>query len=384
MDFSHIFPAYQPLPFPLPVWLMQLLLVLGFYLHAIPMNVILGGGFLSAILFFIGRNDKTSYAYRAAKILALALPIFISFAITQGIVPLLFVQLLYGPAFYTSSILMGIPWLSLVFVLLGSYYISYLVIYRILATDSDSKAAIKAAFALLVMALGFTFVGFMFTNNTTLMLTPEKWLPMYQENAIGLHLNLKEPQIPARFAHFFLAALAVAGLALGCAGVYLLKKEEQFGRWLIRTGSRISLVITVIQVPVGLWFLKSIPPAYAAMFMGGNTLATTIFVVSICLTLIAIVAGSTAATNGSKAAFLTNLITTLVLILVMIVNRHQLRLFYLDPFIKPDTVPVSNQWDLLAIFLISAVGLILYLIWLSRLVWSAYHPGSTDTTNSAA
>jgi hypothetical protein len=31
--------AYQPIPFPAPVALLKSLLVLGFFLHAIPMNV---------------------------------------------------------------------------------------------------------------------------------------------------------------------------------------------------------------------------------------------------------------------------------------------------------------------------------------------------------
>lgn len=381
MDLSHILPAYQPLPFPLPVWLIQILLVVGFYLHAIPMNVILGGGFLSAVLFFIGSKDKTSYAYRAATIFANGLPIFISFAITQGIVPLLFIQLLYGPAFYTSSILLSIPWLSLIFVLLVSYYISYLVIYRILAKESDTNPGTKAAIALLIMALGFTFVGFMFSNNTTLMLTPEKWLPMYQTNAIGLHLNLKEPQLPARFIHFFLAALAVAGLALGCVGLYLQKKEQSFASWLIKMGSRITLVITIIQIPVGLWFLKSIPSQYAAMFMGKDLPATAVFGASVVLVLLAIVASQIGAITGSKRAFMVNLHTNLLLIFLMIINRHQLRLFYLNPHLKPEAIPVSTQWDLLTIFLVSTVGLIFYLIWLSRLTWSAYHPKSSETAN---
>jgi hypothetical protein len=66
----------------------------------------------------------------------------------------------------------------------------------------------------------------------------------------------------------------------------------------------------------------------------------------------------------------------------MIVNRHQLRLFYLDPYLKPESMPVSIQWDLFAIFLVSAVALILYFVWLIRLVWSANHPAA-DTANLA-
>jgi hypothetical protein len=373
MELAQLIPGFQPLPFPLPVWLMQLLLVLGFYLHALPMNVMLGGGFTSAALFFIGRNDKQSYPYRAAKALTVSLPLFISFAITQGIVPLLFLQLLFGPAFYTSSILMAVPWLSLLAVLMSCYYIAYFVVYRVFKEKDDRKVAGKAISWLLLMSLGFTLIGFVFSNNMTLMLQPEKWLALYQANSHGMHLNTSEPQIIPRYLHFFIAAIAVTGMTLGCFGLYMLKREEQFGRWMIKIGSKIFLIATVWQIPVGLWFLKALPAQYAILFLGGDTPATAVFALSMVLTLVAILASALAHSSGSKAAFITALVTNAVLVLSMIVNRHQLRQFYLSPHIKPDLVAVQTQWDLLAIFLVSAVALIAYLVWLCRLVWTAYN-----------
>lgn len=379
MDPSSVIPAYQPLPFPLPVWLMQTLLIVGFYLHALPMNVIWGGGCLASVLFFLGRKDQTSYPFRTARILALSLPLFISFAITQGIVPLLFLQLLYGPAFYTSSIIMAVPWLSLVAVVLISYYLSYFVIYKVLGKEHTDKTGVTAAILLIVVAIGFGCVGYMFTSNITLMQTPEKWLAMYQSNSNGLNLNVKEPQLIARWSHFFFASLAVAGMTVGCFGLYVLKRDPDFGKWLIRIGCRIYLIVTCIQVPVGIWFLLSIPKQYARQFMGGDMLATTIFGVSMILTLAAIVCTAIASTTATVPGFLAGLVINAVLILAMIINRHQLRLFYLSPHLKPDAVPVSTQWDLLIIFLVSAVGLIWYLVWLSRLMLEAFRPPGPQT-----
>ena len=250
MDLAHLIPSYQPLPFPLPVWLMQLLLVLGFYLHALPMNVMLGGGFIAAALFLIGRKDKSSYSFRAAKALAVSLPLFISFAVTQGIVPLLFLQLLFGPAFYTSSILMAVPWLGVLGVLLFSYYVSYFVVYRVLKQEHSDKTAARASFWLLLMAAGFAVIGFIFSNNMTLMLTPDKWLAIYHANPQGTNLNISEGQLVPRYLHFFVASIAVAGMTLGCFGLYMFKKERQFADWLIKLGSRIFLFATLVQNPI--------------------------------------------------------------------------------------------------------------------------------------
>lgn len=384
METYNFIPAYQPLPFPLPVWLMQTLLILGFYLHALPMNVVWGGSVVGATLFFMGRADVSSYTYKSAKALAISLPLFISFAITQGIVPLLFLQLLYGPAFYSSSIVMAAPWLGLLGILLVSYYIAYYIIYRVLKSDLGAKTALKAAFCMVVMSLGFAGIASIFSNNMTLMQTPDKWLSLYSNNSHGLNLNLHEPQLLPRYTHFFISSIAVTGMTLGCFGLYLTKRNSDFSSWLLKLGSRIFLVATVCQIPVGLWFLKAIPPAHASAFMGGDQFVTGVFAVSMILMLVSIIATTISSVNGDRRSFISGLIANALLILAMIVNRHQLRLMYLDPHVKPDLVAVNTQWDLLAIFLVSTVALIFYLVWLSRLVWSAFHTESSTTSAKVA
>ncbi|HEY9731045.1 MAG TPA: hypothetical protein V6C89_03985 [Drouetiella sp.] len=376
MDTFTPIPNYQPLPLPLPVWLMQTLLVLGFFLHALPMNVILGGGFICAVLFAISKG-KQSYQYRAAKALAISLPVFISFAVTQGIVPLLFLQLLYGPAFYTSSIVMAVPWISLLLVVMTSYYLSYITIYKVLRKEDDASAT-RAAMVLLVMAIGFAIVGYVFSNNMTLMLSPQKWLPMYQASPKGLNLNSSEPTLIPRYLHMLVSSFAVAGMTMGLFGLFV-KNDEKYSQWLIKTGSRIFVAWTLIQIPVGLWFLKTLPPQFAAKFMGGDNVASLVFAGSMALMVVALCATCISAQNANRIAFLGGLIANALLILAMIVNRHQLRLFHLQDYVKPDSVPVSTQWDLLAIFLVSTVALIFYLVWLSKLVFRALSPKKEET-----
>jgi hypothetical protein len=88
--------------------------------------------------------------------------------------------------------------------------------------------------------------------------------------------------------------------------------------------------------------------------------------------------------SANRLAFLGGLIANALLILAMIVNRHQLRLFHLQDYVKPDSVPVNTQWDLLAIFLVSTVALIFYLVWLSRLTYRALTPKIDAAATSAA
>ena len=186
MDISGIIPYYQPIPLPAPVWLLQVFLVVGFFLHVLPMNVVLGGTPLSALLVFLGRNNKQSYCYRAGFTLAAALPLFISFAITQGIVPLLFGQLLYGPAMYTSSILIGVLWLSVLVFLVIGYYTAYLVLYRWHKQNKDTRTCLKAPIALFLASLLFVAISYCFATNMTLMLLPKYWLGIYSHSANGM------------------------------------------------------------------------------------------------------------------------------------------------------------------------------------------------------
>jgi hypothetical protein len=383
MENLTFIPSYQPLPFPVPIWLMQTLLILGFYLHALPMNVIWGGSVVATAFFYLGRRDTNSFWFKSAKALAISLPLFISFAITQGIVPLLFLQLLYGPAFYVSSIVMAAPWLGLLAILLVSYYVSYFIIYRVLKGELNTATSVKAALCMLFVCIAFGVIASLFTSNMTLMQTPEKWLSMYSASPQGLNFNSKESQFVPRYLHFLIASISVTGMTLGCFGLYLKRRSEDFSVWLIKTGSRIYLISTIIQIPVGLWFLKALPAPFAAAFMGGDPLVTGVFAASMVLMLLAIVMTSISSSGaGNSRAFLAGLLANALLILAMIVNRHQLRLMYLDPHVKPDLVQVSTQWDLLAIFLVSTVALIIYLVWLCRLVWSAYHPAVAQSVAS--
>lgn len=377
MDPSSIVPLYQPIPFPAPVWLLETLLILGFFLHALPMNVVLGGGFLSAALIFAGKENREGYLFRTGKALATALPLFISFAVTQGIVPLLFVQLLYGPAFYTSSILMAVPWLSVLLIIIISYYLSYVVIYRYFKSEKALTAAgaVQTAALLLVMSMGFALVGFLFSNNMTLMLTPAKWLAMYSQNANGLHLNLSEGSLIPRYLHFFVASFATAGITLGLFGLYIAKRNAEFSNYMIKLGSRIYLAFTLLQLPVGFWYLKSLPPEFMHKFMGGDTIAAAIFGVAMLFTVVAVVTSALASQSGNAKAYLVSLTSNALIILLMIINRHQLRVWHMNSFnLNPNNVPVSTQWDLLITFVLSAVALIVYLVWLCKLVAKAYAP----------
>ena len=89
---ANTVPNFQDLPFPAPLWLLQILLIVGFFTHVVPMNVALAGGAVSSILL---GNKKDSYAYKA------------------GLTASFFITILYISCYYTRNCAAIIPSVNL-------------------------------------------------------------------------------------------------------------------------------------------------------------------------------------------------------------------------------------------------------------------------------
>jgi hypothetical protein len=357
--------TYQPIPFPAPVALLQALLVIGFFTHALPMNVALTGGLVSAILLLKGGKDETSHASRAGRQLAASLPIFTTAAITQGIVPLLFLQVLYGPLVYGSSIVMALPWISVLLLITLAYYGLYIYNY-----GKQKMGIMKAPWVLIGSSLLFIVVAFIFSNNMTLMLTPEKFLPLYQHSPAGANLNLTEPTLIPRYLHFVGAAFSVTSLTLGCFGLYWKKRDEAFGSWLLKLGGSGYIGITLIQTLIGYWFFWATPQGFQVAKMTSHLLNT-----SLGLELISLVAMGYAVKKSCSKAFTVGLVAATLLIAGMVYLRHSLRLFMTDQYMEPlmTAQPVVIQWPILILFVILALLMVGYFVWLGKTVFNAYN-----------
>jgi hypothetical protein len=375
--------AYQPIPFPAPVALLKTLLVLGFFLHAIPMNVTLTGGLVSAILLLMGGKDENAHTTRAGRQLAASLPIFTTAAITNGIVPLLFLQVLYGPLVYTSSIIMALPWMAVLFLITISYYGLYIYNY-----GKSKMSVTKAPWVLIGSSLLFMVVAFIFSNNMTLMLTPEKFLAMYQNSTAGANMNLTEPTLLPRYLHFVGAAFAVTSLVLGCFGLFQQKNgDKTYGDWLVKLGASGYTGITIVQTLVGFWFLWSTPEGFQQWVYGTVPAGTPenlvtmakmtshLFKTSMGLEVISLLAMGYAATKASGKAFKVGLVAATLVIAAMVVMRHQLRVFMTDDVIGQlmAAQPVVVQWPILIVFIVLFVGMIGYFVWLAKTVLRAYN-----------
>lgn len=361
-----IIPDFQPVPFPAPLPLLQILLVLGFYLHVLPMSAAFGGSLVSGVLLLSGKKGN---AQRAGHALATSLPIFISWAVTQGIVPLLFLQLVYGPLYYTSSIIMGTYWIFLLLVLMVGYYCTYIFKFK------HQQWGPKTAWLLILTWLLFACVGFLFSNNMTMMLTPKTWQSViFGSGVVGNTLNLTEPSLWPRYLYFVSEAIAVTGLLLGCFGLYWLSRDKSYATWLLKKGGMIFIVFNIVQLVLGTMWFNTLSPVIQANFTGADRLGVIALVVFCATEILALVGMALCVLKPIARLFNVAMINALVSILSMTLIRHLIREYTVNPFFHPEKVPLNTQWDLLIVFILSTIGLLIYLGWLIKTTWHAFHP----------
>src|ERR1019366_6966546 len=173
-DAMYPFPAVDPIPLPAPIWLFKLLHIVTLALHFVAVETLLGG-LLLAVVFSLFRNS--SLASVAARAMARRLTVVMTFVINLGVPPLLFSQVLYGRALYTSSVLIGIYWISIIAILTLTYWLLYQFTGRLEAGKSAWWVGLSAW-------LLAGFIARLLTTNMTLMLRPEDWQKMYSASAM--------------------------------------------------------------------------------------------------------------------------------------------------------------------------------------------------------
>ncbi|MGA2905671.1 MAG: hypothetical protein ABSD98_17745 [Candidatus Korobacteraceae bacterium] len=347
-------PHPDPMPLPAPVWLLRTLLLLTFFLHVLFMNCLLGGTAVALVCMM--RRKTSAFSARLAGDLGRLLPSVFAFTVTLGVAPLLFLQVMYGQLLYASSILIGVPWLAIIGMVVLAYYGVYFF--------SMNAPTGKTTMVLSVVVLLLASIAFIYSNNFTLMLAPERWLGLYHSNAGGWNLNWSEPSLLPRYLHFVLGALAVSGLGLAVMG--LRKQAQDYRRWLVEQGSLLFTGATILNFGVGFWFLAKLPISTRLAFIGGDGFATALLGIGLLLPLAAIAHLIMAKANQSpKRQLLIGVSCGMLTVAAMVVMRDLLRNLSLAPHFSPNQLPVAPQWSIIVLFVllfVAGLGTLYYML----------------------
>ena len=245
------FPAVDPIPLPAPVWLFKVFHDLTLTLHFASLYILVGGLFISIAWNIFGHATKSGTTIEASGVVLNRLPIVMTYVINLGIPPLLFTQVLYGRALYTSSILIGGYWISVIFAIMAAYAL----LYRAAKVASQKKAWWGWGIASFILVL---YVGRIYSTNMTLMLRPEVWAGMYDATASGSQLPPYDPTTTPRFI-----LMMVGSLAFGSIGAALFSTKRALQSpvqvYLRVWGGVLSALGFVLLAAAGVWVYRTQP-----------------------------------------------------------------------------------------------------------------------------
>jgi len=356
------FPAVDPIPLPAPIWLLKLLHIVTLALHFVAVEMLLGG-LLLAVLFSLFRGSPSSMV--AAKALARRLTVVMTYVINLGVPPLLFAQVLYGRALYTSSVLIGAYWISIIAILTLTYWL----LYRFSARLEAGKSAWWVGLSAWVLA---GFIARLLSTNMTLMLRPEAWRQMYSASGAGIYLPTGDPTLEPRWLMMLAGGLFIGGLWLVyLAGRSTFTADEK--SFLAGAGGKIAALFGVVYLVAGLWAAGVQPEVVKAGlhthwlykfagFAGYGWLALVAVAV-----LLAAVAGFGKLTAG-WVGWAGVLVGTLIEIMLVVYRDGVRDLTLLSKgFDVWDRVVVTN-WSVVGLFLVLFVGGLGVVGWLVSVV----------------
>lgn len=316
-------PEVSPLPLPAPSLFFWVLLVVTFWFHFLSVQMLLGGIIITTAEIFSGK-PREEFLEGLKR-----LPIIMAFVINLGIPPLLFLQLLYAQFFYTSSVIMGIPWISTVFLLIICYGCLYLARYE--------KREGRIPLWLCISLISGLTIAYFFTNNVTWMLHPDTWQAAYKADPIGAHLYPGTGDVLFRWLWAISPAVTVVAVWL--------RKARSWG-W-----------VTVGLGGLGGWlFQQSLTDQSAAV--GQLFIADYVFTGLLVVLLLAV----------RPPALFYRLAGGWVLLKVtnMVILRDTVRRHSLADYFSLDALAVQTDWSVVAAFLLVVITGLYVLIWMYR------------------
>ncbi len=356
------FPVVDPIPVPAPIWLFKALHTVTLALHFVSVQFLVGGLALAVLWAFLGKSRRDDVLLESSGLVTQRLPIVMTYVINLGVPPLLFSQVLYGPSLYTSSVLIGVWWISVIAMLIVSYSFLYIMSKR---SDAGKFAGWAGLIALIVVLK----IGFIYTNNMTLMLRPESWTRMYQNSPGGFQFNSGDPTVAPRWLYMMLSSVGVTGFALV---LLAMKKDINAGasQFLTRWGGRLLAGFTVIQLLLGYWVFRSQPGAVREGLLTGAFYPGMIGLWAVCA-LAAIAAGAILSTRPRANGLIATVVGLVAFLNVfaMVLLRDGIRDITLaGKGFDVWALPVATNWSTVIVFLVCFVLALGMMAWLISVV----------------
>jgi hypothetical protein len=379
MEMDHLFDQQFPEHFALPPWLILLFRIVGFALHASFMGLWYAGIPLALVW---GRSQDL-HARQLSKRLMTQMPIIVAFGINLGIVPLLFLQVGFGPIFYTATILMAWHWFAVVVLLIFAYYAVYLYSWTRIPTDKpiSNKRLALGLFA----AVAFIAIGFMFSNAFSLMSDAKRWPILWERTVVagavtGLTLNVDDPGFWPRWLFIFsLAIQTTAAWMVLEAGIFGRGLGGDYPQKVLRMAAPTYTVGTVALFVFSIWHLRTLEKSWDSLIAWPSVVGTgAAFLLPVVLTFV-LWSLRTASEPLKKANAALFAISHLIVLLCNSFLRITADLNHLSaPRYEFWNRPVSIQWSPIVLFAVTLIAGIAVVSWMIIQVIKNYRPSAED------
>ncbi len=348
----------DPIGVPFYPVVFQGLGILTFALHLFFVNLVLGGALLAAWGHF--RSDQRWQ--KLSRMLAKVTTINISIAIVLGVAPLLFVQVIYDPFWYTSNLLSA--WWTILF--LAALIIGALSMYVFYLKRKTGRQR-AGGFGVLATAC-ILFAALIIHVLSMQALHPEEWLGWYvsgvKMNTAGWGLNALQV---SRLLHFLVPALLNTGIFLMLYAWYFKPRkdlDQDYLAWAAKLGLGLARYAVIATALIGIWWLIGLPAEFS--FMTEHSLIAG-YVLAVLLIVLLFKAQQDPFGYAPIAAAL-----SLLTLLVMSVTRESLRLSYLKPFgYSVYDYPTTVDWGSTSLFLVTFLFGIVVVAYLLMIAFKA-------------
>ncbi|HEY1066389.1 MAG TPA: hypothetical protein VGE52_09780 [Pirellulales bacterium] len=174
-----------PFGFPGPTIFYFVLFTLTWAIHTALVDYVLGGAAWLVWTSSTGRAQSVAEEGRAAGLLRDWLPLTLSAAVTVGVAPLLFIQILFQTHFYSAQVLLWIQWTLVGPALILGFYLLYVHKERLLVHRARWLQILNAV----VCAACFAFPAACWTANYLLSVNQSIW-PKYYAGEVSVFASL--------------------------------------------------------------------------------------------------------------------------------------------------------------------------------------------------
>ncbi|ACL71776.1 hypothetical protein [Thioalkalivibrio sulfidiphilus] len=262
METELLYALRDPAGIPSHPVIFLVLGVLTFALHIAAVQMMLG----ASTLTLWGAFSRDAHRRRLAQSMINVAKVMVSVAIVLGVAPLLFVQVIYDPFWYTANVLSAWWVIGFILILLVGYTLMYVFYWRNhhladTARKPSCPGAMVASIALLLV------VGFIMHVLSQQMLQPEQWMSWYAPNGDletrGTALHAFHPW---RFLFFISLSAPVTGALLVAYQRYFRARDDvepAYLDWVRDLAYRLINVGGVVALVLGAVWMATLPEAVA-------------------------------------------------------------------------------------------------------------------------